>query len=107
MLFYLLIRIFEINLQDTFTRFEKYSSKLNFVEFRPRSVEKINFLYILSLKLDISCSFIRIFEINLQDTFTRLKKSSKLDISCSFIRIFAAKMRSRLCKMLIKNQNLT
>jgi hypothetical protein len=35
--------------------------KLNFVEFRPRSVEKINFLYILSLKLDIIRSFIRIF----------------------------------------------
>ena len=46
-----LIRIFEINLQDTFARYEKYSSKL-----------------------DISRSFIRIFEINLQDTFTRLKK---------------------------------
>ena len=55
------ICIFAINREDTFTRFDKYSSKLNFVEFRPRSVEKISFLYILSLKLGISRSFIRIF----------------------------------------------
>ena len=82
--------LFTIIREDTCIRFEKYSSKLNFVEFRPRSVEKINFLYILSLKLDISRSFIRIFEINLQDTCTRMDKySSKLDISRSFIRIFA------------------
>ena len=51
---------------DTFTRLEKYP-----------------------IKLDISRSFIRIFEQNLEDTFTRLEKyPSKLDISRSFIRIF-------------------
>ena len=56
-----------MNLQDTFARCEKYSSKL-----------------------DISRSLIRIFEINLQDTFARCEKySSKLDISRSLIRIFA------------------
>ena len=44
----------------------------------------------LSKKLDISRSFIAIFEINLEDTFTRCEKySSKLDISRSFITIFA------------------
>ena len=43
-----------------------------------------------SSKLDISRSFLRIFEINLEDTFTRCEKySSKLDISRSFLRIFA------------------
>ena len=100
MLFYLLIRIFEINIEDTFTRFEKYLSKLNFVEFRPRSVEKINFLYILSLKLDISRSFIRIFEINLQDTFTRFEKYSiKLDISRSFIRIFEINLQDTFTRL--------
>ena len=35
-------------------------------------------------------SFIRIFMVNHEDTFTRCNKySSKLDISRSFIRIFA------------------
>ena len=49
---------FEINLLDTFTRVEKYSSKL-----------------------DISRSFICIFVINREDTFARWEKySSKLDI---------------------------
>jgi hypothetical protein len=44
-----------------------------------------------SSKLGISRSFIRIFEINPEDTFTRCEKfSSKLDISRSFIRIFAS-----------------
>ena len=58
---------FEIKLEDTFTRGEKYPSKP-----------------------DISRSFIRIFEIKLEDTYTRRKKyPSKLDISRSFIRIFA------------------
>ena len=47
------ISTFTASREGIFTRCEKYSSKLNFVEFRPRSVEKINFLYILSLKLDI------------------------------------------------------
>ena len=62
-----IISIFEINLEDTFARSNKYSSKL-----------------------DLSCSLIRIFEINLEDTFARSNKySSKLDLSCSLIRIFA------------------
>ena len=53
-----LIRIFEINLQDTTACCEKKSSEL-----------------------DISRSLIRIFEINLQDTSARCeKKSSELDI---------------------------
>ena len=58
------------------TRYEKYS--------RPALALG------LSKKLDISRSFIAIFEINLEDTFTRCEKySSKLDISRSFITIFA------------------
>ena len=55
-----------LNLEDTFARYEKYSSKL-----------------------DISRSLVTIFEINLEDTFARSNKySSKLDISCSLICIF-------------------
>jgi hypothetical protein len=55
-----------IELEDTFTRCEKYPSKL-----------------------DISRSFIRTFEIELEGTSTRCKKyPSKLDISRSFIRTF-------------------
>ena len=58
------------------TRYEKYS--------RPALALG------LSKKLDISRSFIAIFEINLEDTFTRCEKySSKLDISRLFITIFA------------------
>ncbi len=58
--------IFEINLEDTGIRFEKYLSKLN-----------------------ISRSFISISEINLEDTGIRFEKyPSKLDISRSFISIF-------------------
>ena len=47
------ISIFEINLEDTFARREKYSSKL-----------------------DISRSLMRIFETNLEDTFARREKYS-------------------------------
>ena len=47
----LLIRPFEVNLEDTCTRFKKH----------PR-------------KPDISRSFIRIFEVNLEDTCTRFEK---------------------------------
>ena len=43
-------------------------------------------------------SLIRIFEINLQDTFARYEKySSKLDISRSLIRIFAT-LKKMICK---------
>ena len=59
--------IFMVNHEDTFTRCNKYSSKL-----------------------DISRSFLRIFMVIHEDTFTRCNKySSKLDISRSFLRIFA------------------
>ena len=62
--------------EDNVPRYEKYS--------RPALALG------LSKKLDISRSFIAIFEINLEDTFTRCEKySSKLDISRSFLRIFA------------------
>jgi hypothetical protein len=44
---------------DTFAHYEKYSSKLNLVEFHPRSIEKN--LDILLLKLDILRSIIRTF----------------------------------------------
>jgi hypothetical protein len=49
-----------------------------------------HFLYIHSLRFDISRSLIRIFEVFLEYTSARSKKySSKLDISRSLIRIFA------------------
>ena len=61
------MRIFDLKIEDTFARFEKYSSKL-----------------------DISRSLIRIIAINCENTFARFEKySSKLDISRSLIRIFA------------------
>ena len=64
---------FEVKLEDTSTRYEKYPSKL-----------------------DISRSFIRIFELKLEDTSTRCEKyPSKLDISRSFIRIFEGIKRNR------------
>ena len=64
--FYLFFYLFAIIANRYCTRCEKYSSKL-----------------------DISRSFIIIFEGNLEYTFTRCEKySSKLDISRSFIRIF-------------------
>ena len=66
------LRIFEINLENTFARCEKYSSRL-----------------------DISRSLIAIFEINLENTFARCEKySSELDISRSLIRIFANMKRT-------------
>ena len=66
------LRIFKINLENTFARREKYSSEL-----------------------DISRSLIAIFEINLENTFARCEKySSELDISRSLIRIFANMKRT-------------
>ena len=87
--------LFTIIREDTCIRFEKYSSKLNFVEFRPRSVEKINFLYILSLKLDISCSLICIFAIIAKIlSFAERNIQVNLIFSCSLIRIFAQNIAS-------------
>ena len=57
--------IFELILEDTFARWEKYSSKL-----------------------DISCSLIRIFEVNLLDTLARCKK---IEVNFSFLaRLFVS-----------------
>ena len=61
------MRIFDVNLEYTSARGDKYSSKL-----------------------DISRSLIRIFDVNLEYTSACCDKySSKLDISRSLIRIFA------------------
>ena len=50
-----------------------------------------HFLYIHSLRFDISRALICIFEVFLEYTFARSEKySSKLDISRSLICIFAA-----------------
>ena len=65
----LLIRVFEVDFQDTCTRLEKYSNEFGFF-----------------------CSFVRIFCGYREDTFSRYEKyPSKLDISRSFVRIFVEK----------------
>ena len=79
------------------TRFEKYSSKLDisrsFIRiFETNPEDTFTRFEKYSSKLNISRSFIRIFETNLEDTFARLEKYlSKLNISRSLFRIFAAR----------------